>query len=182
MALWSILATQVSIFLPISYRVIYSIIHFCMHYSDWRQCILRYLNSYCVCKDTRAKLFTHHVTLNIAYYFDSVSVKQRLMWIYDLKVKAKSMLKSEEHQLIRQLEFIPFSNPPRLMKITRNCWLSKVRSLWVCFTCTTMSDNSIFYLHMQFTFAEQWTGHLMVPHCISAWEWCWMRNRTHNGI
>ena len=68
---WYVLVTRVSVFLLISYGVIYSMIHFGTHYSDWRQCTFKVFKflSYTVCKDTWAELFTHHVTLNFAYYF-----------------------------------------------------------------------------------------------------------------
>ena len=94
--MWSILVTQVSVFLLISYWVIYSIINFGMHYLDWRQTILRYLNSYRVCKDTRAKLFTHHVTMNLAYYFQWCFCQPAIHVNLWFEGKSKVHVQSEE--------------------------------------------------------------------------------------
>ena len=61
---------------------------------------------------------------------DGVGTNQRLFKIHDLKAKLVFKTPNPFAKDHRDIVFI--SDPPHLMKTTRNCWASKTRSLWVC--------------------------------------------------
>ena len=60
---------------------------------------------------------------------DGASTNRRLMKIHDtsndLVYKVKNPYSTDGR------DFFFFSDPPHLLKTTRNCWSSKCRSLWV---------------------------------------------------
>ena len=62
--------------------------------------------------------------------FDGASVNRRLIKIHlpkeDFVHKVQNPYASDDRDLLF------FSDPPHLMKTTRNCWQSKARYLWVC--------------------------------------------------
>lgn len=61
--------------------------------------------------------------------FDGASVNRRLIKIHQPKEKLLPQKVSNPYATDRSLLF--FSDPPHLVKTTRNCWASKARTLWV---------------------------------------------------
>ena len=62
--------------------------------------------------------------------FDGASVNRRLVAIHDMSQKDLYKVVNIHSADRRFLYF--FSDPPHLMKTTRNCWASTTRNLWVC--------------------------------------------------
>ena len=62
-------------------------------------------------------------------------MNRRLVKIHDLKEKFTFKVQNPYAEDGRDLFF---SDPPHLIKTTRNCWASKSRSLWVSCTCTSI--------------------------------------------
>ena len=60
---------------------------------------------------------------------DGASVNRRLIKIHDLKAKLTFKV---PNPYANDRDIVFFSDPPHLIKTTRNCWSSKARSLWVC--------------------------------------------------
>ena len=61
---------------------------------------------------------------------DGASTNRRLVKVHDLKAKFIYKVQNVYAKDKRELFF--FSDPPHLIKTTRNCWSSSARSLWVC--------------------------------------------------
>ena len=61
--------------------------------------------------------------------FDGASVNRRLVKLHDTSQKTLYSVCNVHAPDGRQLFF--FSDPPHLIKTTRNCWASKGRILWV---------------------------------------------------
>ena len=62
--------------------------------------------------------------------FDGASVNRRLVKLHNYEKKLVHKV-TNPHSADRR-DFFFFSDPPHLIKTTRNCWASKARSLWVC--------------------------------------------------
>ena len=62
--------------------------------------------------------------------FDGASINRRLVRVHNLK--ADFIFKVPNPCASDKRDLFFFSDPPHLMKTTRNCWASNVRSLWVC--------------------------------------------------
>ena len=61
--------------------------------------------------------------------FDGASVNRRLVKLHDTSEKIVYRVRNIRASDGRYLFF--FSDPPHLIKTTRNCWASKSRTLWV---------------------------------------------------
>ena len=87
---------------------------------------------------------------------DGASVNRRLVKLHDLKAslifKVPNLCASDK----RDLFF--FSDPPHLMKTTRNCWASKARSLWVCVISTVILSH-LLLLNLHRTMIMTSLGH-----------------------
>ena len=131
----------------------------------------------------------------LAATFDGASVNRRLVKVHDLRAKLIYRVRNVHSMDNRYLYF--FSDPPHLIKTTRNCWSSSVRSLWVCFTahlykhstdaCTRTGTcitsipvfkctGFVFVVH-----TEQRTGHCMVSSCVTIPSRHWQGDRSGHG-
>ena len=67
----------------------------------------------------------------LAATFDGSSVNRRLVALHD--TSAKLIYKVIDIHAPEERNIFFFSDPPHLVKTTRNCWASKTRNLSVCF-------------------------------------------------
>ena len=71
-----------------------------------------------------------YITQVLGVTFDGASVNRRLVKLHNtaatLTYKVPNIFASDGRELLF------FSDPPHLVKTTRNCWHSKCWSLWVC--------------------------------------------------
>ncbi len=88
---------------------------------------------------------------------DGASVNRRLVKLHDTKSTLHKVRNIHAPEEKRDLYF--FSDPPHLIKTTRNCWSSKHRTLWVCLTFKPNQVESI--IVMQKNGKEIAWGHLV---------------------
>ena len=62
--------------------------------------------------------------------FDGASINQRLVRLHNQEKKL--LYKVPNPFATDDRNFFFFSDPPHLIKTTRNCWALKCRTLWVC--------------------------------------------------
>ena len=75
---------------------------------------------------------------------DGASVNRRLVKVHDLKAKLTFKV---PNVYANDRDIFFFSDPPHLMKTTRNCWASNTRSLWVCCNICFANHTSSRFLY-----------------------------------
>ena len=103
--------------------------------------------------------------------FDGASVNRQLVKLHgsskEVIHKVPNPYATDERELF-------FSDPPHLVKTTRNCWASRCRNLWVCHQQCTVPKNLIAALLFV---AVQWKRDFVVSPSISLssrqWEGDW---------
>lgn len=87
--------------------------------------------------------------------FDGASPNRRLLAIHDTSRKDLYKVDNIHAEDERHIYF--FSDPPHLIKTTRNCWLSKSRNLWVCiYHYNYVARINVFHLTV-----GKWQKHFM---------------------
>ena len=84
----------------------------------------------CTCITLLHYYDVHALVQVLGATLDGALVNRRLIKLHDLGAQLTFKVKNIHAADGRGIFF--FSDPPHLIKTTRNCWSSKCRSLWVC--------------------------------------------------